>query len=169
MQGLVTIVLLLCCVNVGGLMMAKVYARKHEFAIRTAIGAARWRLIRQYLTESFAIALAGAALGAAGAWYGTGYLMPFFRHPNEGTGLSVTPDRTILLVTGVLAVLSTLLFGTLPAWRAGGADPWESVEVPYVGRGAAAVAGTRIHSGSGGAVILPGLDRHAALAESDSP
>jgi predicted permease len=123
MQGLVTIVLLLCCVNVGGLMMAKVYARKHEFAIRTAIGAARWRLIRQYLTESFAIALAGAALGAAGAWYGTGYLMPFFRHPNEGTGLSVTPDRTILLVTGVLAVLSTLLFGTLPAWRAGGADP----------------------------------------------
>ena len=123
MQGLVGIVLLLCCVNVAGLMMSKVYSRRQEFAIRTAIGAARWRLIRQYLTESFVIALAGAALGAAAAWYGTGYLLPFFRHPNEGIGLSITPDATVLIVTGFFAVLTTLLFGTLPAWRAGAADP----------------------------------------------
>lgn len=47
MQGLVAIVLLLCCVNVGGLMMSQIYARQHEFAVRTAMGAARWRLIRQ--------------------------------------------------------------------------------------------------------------------------
>jgi predicted permease len=76
MQGLVGIVLLLCCVNVAGLMMSKVYARRQEFAVRTAIGAVRWRLIRQYLTESFVIALAGAALGGAAAWHGTGYLPP---------------------------------------------------------------------------------------------
>lgn len=123
MQGLVGIVLLLCCVNVGGLMMSKVYARRQEFAIRTAIGAARWRLIRQYLTESFVIALAGAALGAIAAWHGTAYLLPFFRHPNEGVGLFIQPDRTVLLITGLCAVLTTLLFGTLPAWRAGAADP----------------------------------------------
>lgn len=123
MQGLVGIVLLLCCVNVGGLMMSKVYARRQEFAIRTAIGAARWRLIRQYLTESFVIALVGAALGAVAAWYGTSYLLPFFRHPNEGVGMSIQPDRTVLYITGFFAVLTTLLFGTLPAWRAGGADP----------------------------------------------
>jgi predicted permease len=123
MQGLVAIVLLLCCVNVGGLMMSKVYARRQEFAIRTAIGAARWRLMRQYLTESFAIALAGAALGAAAAWYGTGYLLPFFRHPNEGTGMSIEPDRAILLTTGFFAVLTTVLFGTMPAWRAGATNP----------------------------------------------
>ncbi|MGI8962399.1 MAG: ABC transporter permease [Bryobacteraceae bacterium] len=79
MQGLVVIVLLLCCVNVGGLMMSKVYARQREFAVRTAIGAARWRLIRQYLMESFAIALAGAALGAAAAWYASPALLHFFR------------------------------------------------------------------------------------------
>ena len=123
MQGLVGIVLLLCCVNVAGLMMSKVYSRRQEFAVRTAIGAARWRLVRQYLTESFVIALVGAALGAAAAWYGTGYLLPFFRHPMEGTGLSIQPDTTILAVTGFFAVLTTLLFGTIPAWRAGGADP----------------------------------------------
>jgi predicted permease len=123
MQGLVGIVLLLCCVNVAGLMMSKVYSRRQEFAVRTAIGAARWRLIRQYLTESFVIALAGAALGAAAAWYGTGYLLPFFRHPNEGVGMSINPDRAVFVLTGFFAVLTTLLFGTLPAWRAGGADP----------------------------------------------
>jgi predicted permease len=123
MQGLVGIVLLLCCVNISGLMMSKVHSRRQEFAIRTAIGAARWRLVRQYLTESFVIALAGAALGAATAWHGTAYLLPFFRHPNEGIGMSVEPDRAIFLVTGFFAILTTLLFGTLPAWRAGGADP----------------------------------------------
>ena len=48
MQGLVGIVLLLCCVNIGGLMMSKVYARQHEFAVRTALGARLWRLVRQY-------------------------------------------------------------------------------------------------------------------------
>src|SRR5581483_2525726 len=67
LQGLGGIVLLLCCVNVAGLMMSKVYSRRQEFAVRTAIGAARWRLIRQYLTESFVVALAGAALGASAA------------------------------------------------------------------------------------------------------
>jgi predicted permease len=123
MQGLVGIVLLLCCVNVAGLMMSKVHSRRQEFAIRTAIGAARWRLIRQYLTESFVIALVGAALGGAAAWYGTAYLLPYFRHPNEGTGMSVTPDATVLLVTGFFAVVTTLLFGTVPAWRAGASDP----------------------------------------------
>ena len=52
MQGLVAVVLLLCCVNVSGLMLSKIQERQREFAVRTAIGAARWRLIRQYL-ESF--------------------------------------------------------------------------------------------------------------------
>jgi ABC-type antimicrobial peptide transport system permease subunit len=55
----------LCCFNVGGLLMARVYARQHEFSVRSAIGAGRGRLTRQYLTESFLIALAGAGLGGA--------------------------------------------------------------------------------------------------------
>lgn len=125
MQGLVGIVLLLCCVNVGGLMMSGVYARQHEFAVRTAIGAARWRLIRQYLTESFVIAIAGALLGGVAAWYGSEFLQSFqfFRDPNMGFGMAVRPDHTVFLITGVCAVITTLLFGTLPAWRAGHADP----------------------------------------------
>src|SRR5262249_46460987 len=123
MQGLVGIVLLLCCVNVAGLMMSKVHARRQEFALRTAIGAARWRLVSQYLTESLVIAIAGAALGAAAAWYGTGDLLPSFRHPMEGAAMSINPDATVFAVTGLSAVLTTFLFATPPAWRAGSADP----------------------------------------------
>jgi predicted permease len=125
LQGLVALVLLLCCINVGGLMMSKVYARQHEFAIRTAIGAARWRLMRQYLTESAVIAFGGAALGAVWAWYGSGLLLQqnFFRSPLGFEGMSIRPDRTVFWATGILAVLATLLFGALPAWRAGRSDP----------------------------------------------
>ena len=122
MQGLVGIVLLLCCVNVSGLMMSKIYGRQREFAVRTAIGAGRWRLIRQYLTESFVIALAGAALGGAVAWYGSPLLLQFFRDPNWGYGMNVQPDRTVFLVTGAFAILTTLFFGIVPAWRAGRSD-----------------------------------------------
>jgi predicted permease len=119
MQGLVAVVLLLCCVNVSGLMMSKLHERQHEFAVRTAIGAGRVRLIRQYLAESFVIAAAGAALGAVAAWYGTAHLLPFFRHPMVATALEVQPDRTVFAVTATLAVLTTLLFGLGPAWSAG--------------------------------------------------
>jgi predicted permease len=123
MQGLAGVVLLLCCVNVGGLMMSKVYARRHEFAIRKAIGGARLRLVRQYLLESLAIALTGAALGAVGAWFGSAALLRFFLDPDQTEKLAVHPDATVLFVTGGLAVCATILFGTLPAWQAGRSDP----------------------------------------------
>lgn len=123
MQGLVGIVLFLCCVNVSGLMMSKLHEREHEFAVRTALGAGRLRLVRQYLAESLVIALAGAALGAAIAWNGTTLLLPYFRHPNMGYGLAVKPDGTVFTVTCGLAVLTTLLCGMWPAWRAGAASP----------------------------------------------
>ncbi|MBV8809169.1 MAG: ABC transporter permease [Acidobacteriaceae bacterium] len=122
LQGLVGIVLLLCCVNVGGLMMSKVYVRRREFAVRTAIGAARGRLISQYLTESLVIALAGALLGSVGAWRGAGLLLHFFRDPNMFEGMSLYRDATFFLITGLLGVTTTLFFGTLPAWSAGRFD-----------------------------------------------
>jgi predicted permease len=125
MQGLVGIVLLLCCVNVGGLMMSKVYSRQREFAVRTALGARAWRLVRQSLTEAFVIAIAGSGLGAFLAWRGCDVLLRFFRDPMMGEAMDVHPDRSMLFIAGFLAVLTTLLFGALPAWRAGRADPGE--------------------------------------------
>jgi predicted permease len=123
MQGLVLAVLVLCCINVGGLMMSKVYVKQREFAIRTAIGAARWRLVRQYLTESFLIALAGAALGAVAAWYANRSLLYFFRDPMMSQPIAVDAGATVFWVAGLCAILATMLFGTLPAWRIGASDP----------------------------------------------
>jgi predicted permease len=123
MQGLVGIVLLLCCVNIGGLMMSRVAARHQEFAIRTAVGASGKRLVLQYLTESFVIAILGSALGALAAWYGNDALLYFFRDPMMGEPISVHPDKAIFWTTLAFAVMTTLLCGTLPAWRASRTDP----------------------------------------------
>ncbi len=89
LQGLVGVVLVLCCVNVGGLMLARNYERRHEFAVRNAVGAGRWRLVRQYLTESFLIAAAGALLGAFLAWKGSQALLAYFINPNWEWRLTV--------------------------------------------------------------------------------
>src|ERR1700688_2587113 len=115
MQGLVAAVLVLCCVNIGGLMVSRVAAREREFAVRTAVGASPMRLVLQYLTESFVIAIA--------AWYGSSFLLRFFRDPMMFELMSVHPDQSIFWMTGVFAVLTTLLSGTLPAWRAARTDP----------------------------------------------
>jgi len=123
MQGLVGVVLLVCCVNIGGLMMARVAARQQEFAVRTALGASSLRVVRQSLTESLVIAIVGGALGAAGAWYGSNFLLHFFRDPMMFEPISVHPDKTVFWVTALFAVLTTLLFGIFPAWRAARTDP----------------------------------------------
>ena len=123
MQGLVGIVLLVCCVNIGGLMMARAAARQPEFAVRTALGASSQRLVRQSLTESFVIAIAGSALGGVAAWYGSGLLMRFFRDPMMMEPISVRPDKTVFWLTSLFAVLTTLLFGAFPAWRTARTDP----------------------------------------------
>jgi len=123
MQALVGIVLLVCCVNIGGLMMARLAARQQEFAVRTALGASSPRLVRQSLTESLVIAIAGSALGAVGAWYGSDLLLRFFRDPMMMEPISVHPDKAVFWVTALFAVLTTLLFGILPAWRAARTDP----------------------------------------------
>jgi len=123
MQGLVGVVLLLCCVNIGGLMMARIAARQREFAVRSAVGASAYRLVRQYLTESFVIALAGSALGAAAAWFGSDLLLRFFRNPMMSQSIDVHPDKAMFWMSMAFALLTTVLFGTLPAWRAARTDP----------------------------------------------
>ena len=123
MQGLVGVVLLLCCVNIGGLMMARIASRQREFAVRSAVGASAYRLVRQYLTESFVIALGGSALGAAAAWFGSGFLLRFFRDPMMSESIDVHPDKAMFWMSMSFAVLTTFLFGTLPAWRAARTDP----------------------------------------------
>jgi predicted permease len=116
--GAVVFILLIACANLANLTLARVTSRQREIAIRAALGAARWQLVKQFLTESVLLSLLGGALGfALGRWLLDLFtaLMPRFTLPAEA---QVAVDRRILLFTLGLSVLSGLIFGLVPAWQA---------------------------------------------------
>jgi len=119
-------VLLIVCVNIANLMLARATGRRREFAIRAAIGASTGRLMRQMLTESLVVAAIGGALGIAIA-YGALHLI-LANAPVDVARLSeVRIDGRALAVACGLSMLSALLFGMLPAWRASRIDPQEGM------------------------------------------
>jgi predicted permease len=119
--GVVALVLLMCCVNIANLTVARSQARRRELAVRAALGANRSRLIRQVLAESLVLSLAGGALGALLAPLAVRALLAI-----SPGGLpraeNVEIDGAVLAVTLVLAVLTGLMFGILPALQAAKAD-----------------------------------------------
>src|SRR5581483_9276043 len=115
--GAVVLVLLIACVNVANLLLARSTVRQHEFAIRIALGAGQQRVIRQLLTESILLALAGGALGLLLAKFGTVAALaaiPRTLPRAENIGL----DVRVLLFTFLISVLSGIVFGLAPAWKA---------------------------------------------------
>ena len=122
MLGAVSLVLLVACANVANLMLGYGVARSHEMAVRTALGASRARIVRQLLTESVLLALAGGAAGALLAVWGTQGAMraiPYQMPP----WLQPTLDGRVLAYTFGIAALCGVIFGLAPALRAGRTDP----------------------------------------------
>lgn len=117
LSGIGTVVLLLVCFNLANLQLARAAANTRELAIRSALGASRFHLVRYRLVESMVLALAGGALGLLVAVW-TNALVGGTFAIGDGVHLDLTLDRAVLGATVVTAVLCGLLFGALPAWLA---------------------------------------------------
>jgi predicted permease len=117
----VGLLLLIACVNAANLLLARASARVREIAVRSALGAARGRIVRQLLTESLVIALAGAALGILLAVGGVRALVAFLP-ANFPRASEIRLDSTVFAFTLVVAILTGLLFGLVPALTASRTD-----------------------------------------------
>ena len=119
--GAVGFILLIACVNVANLQLSKIFSRKKEIAIRTALGASSARVVRQILTESVILALAGGAIGLTYAHFGVRLIMAFLASNLPGQ-VDASMDLRVLGFTAALSLLAGALAGLLPGLRLSRAD-----------------------------------------------
>jgi len=147
----VGLVLLIACANIANLLLARAAERFRELAVRRALGAAPWRLVRQSLTESLVLSVSGGVFGVLIALWVIQVLghLSFAAVPRLD---EASLDRTVLVFTAALSVLTGLVFGTLPAWQASRADVQQALREG--GRGSRGTGGALRSVLAGGQVML---------------
>jgi predicted permease len=118
----VTLVLLVACANLTNLLLARTHERRAEFAVKLALGISRWRLLRQLLMEILLLALGGGVAAVFGSVGLTRFLLVLFNGGNRYQTLDVQLDGRVLLFTLAVCVLTALVAGLYPAWRASHLD-----------------------------------------------
>jgi predicted permease len=127
--ALAALLLISACVHLAALLLARAASRSHELSVRRAIGASRWRLVRQTLTETMMLAAAGAVLGlafarAASTWLGAAMTAQFL----TPASLDLAPDRQIAAAAVMLTLAAAALCGAAPAWFATRRDPGAALQ-----------------------------------------
>jgi predicted permease len=126
--AIVGFVLLIACANLANLQLARTSARRYEFSVKSALGASRLRIVQQQIVESVVLAVAGAALGLLIAQWAGRVIVAQLSNWASTAFLDLSPDLRVLGVTAAVTVLTTLLFGAVPAARAAAADPLDALK-----------------------------------------
>ena len=148
-MGAVSLLLLIACTNVANLLLAQATAREKEIAIRSTLGAGRWRIVRQLLVESLLLGLSGTALGCLFAWGGIRGLVAIIPPRVIPAEAEITMNIPVLLFALAAAVVTSLIFGTIPALYATRRDLNEALR--DTGKG---VSGGLRHAGLRNALIV---------------
>lgn len=149
LMAIVALVLLVACANVANLMLVRAEARQRELAVRVALGAGRARVLRLLFTEGLLLSAAGAVLGIGFAYQGSRLLVRFLETSRDRVFLDLGVDGRVLAFTAGTAVLTALLFGLAPAWRALRIDPQDALKAG--GRG---VVDARTRFGVGKSLVV---------------